>query len=446
VDVSGLFGRGADRIAAVSGALYRRVGPWFGYRGRPPECTPSVSLQASVDAGGEDPPVYAKACADGGGDIRLVNNRGYAWEFPIPDNARIARTSGRGFSETVWDEINKGYRSGWALLPGGGSVTIRGVASGERIHLQRELATLRTDALLFVLTRGRSSTLTEVTSALEAVQCAASAANRASEDDVREQVRLVLGDCGGLVDTLPEGGDPPDRPPPRTRFEWIKRQAENLGRQGATYARRAASYASLVISSTQLVGAIADAATDDTKRLAVSIGEADQVIRVDGQGHPTAVGSFDITGGDKYVSDAIADFGPPASKSGTGADDCDFAWSNPKLSIHAATFSAAPGGERCDPKVELVQQISIRAPEFRTEAGARVGMTVDELQRVEPQASTRFTGQLYDEPSAATVDSVYRLAEIDSPLGETGKLVTVAALVAGNRVVALEVTPLLGGD
>jgi hypothetical protein len=441
LDVSPLLA-GYNAATRTSKAIYRALGPWLAYRSQPPSCDiDSQNLESVTDVGGDDPPIYARTCADRGRRVlKIVNNRAHSWEFPIPEGARVARVNGRGFSDTVWDEINKAYKSGWGLLPGAGSVTLEDVDAGDEVPLERELSTLGADVSLFVLSRGKSGALKDVADAVTWMQCITSLGNRASEETGSvAAIRLLLADCGGLLD------DPGAEPPPRRPGGWGQRALENL-RRASDRVRSAAAAAASVLGATTLMAGIVDAFSEGRRRVTVSVRRADQVIRLDGSGRPVAIGRFDIAGGDKFVADFIDAYGQPASRRGTGADDCDFTWSEPAIELHAATFSASPGGERCAPEVEFVQDVVIRSPLFRTESGVRVGMSVSEMTRLVPSASTRFTGQLYREEPVARAESTYRLAEIESPLGPTGKLVTLAAHVADGRVAALEVTPLLGGD
>ena len=175
-------------------------------------------------------------------------------------------------------------------------------------------------------------------------------------------------------------------------------------------------------------------------------GSTPKTIRLNA-GKPVAIGGFDIARGDQFVSDMVKAFGQFDSQTGAGADNCTFVWSKPQMTVYAANLGAASGTTPCAPESEYVNDVVIRSPDFRTASGVRVGTTVSELQKLVPDASTKFTGQLYQGNTPTNMaDSTYRLAEIDSPIGPTGKQVTLAALVKADKVVALEVTPLLGGD
>jgi hypothetical protein len=444
LDVGPLLGKGKNAVSRTAKSIYTRLGPWLSYRGTQPTCAAeSLSLESLVGGSAADPLVYARMCDERGRQVlKIANNRAFAWEFPIPDRARIERTTGRGFSETVWDEINKAYKSGWGILPAAGTVTLTGVAVDQQIALTRELTTLVTDSLLFVLTRGKSDGLKGATTALTAVQCAVSLANRAGEGaDKYAVVKAVLADCAGLVDAVPDL-----KSKPSSSENWVKRTAQNLKRNASKVLKKAVAAASAILGAPALIVGIVDAFAQGPKEVKVSVRTRTQVIRIDSSGKPVAIGGFDIAAGDRFVSDAIRAFGKPSSTSGTGADECHAEWGQGQIELLAATYAGSPGAAHCDPAVEYVQDVLIRSPAFRTESGVHVGMSVPELMRLEPNASTRFLGDLYRSGFPGDADSTYRIAEMDTAIGTTGKLVTLAAHARGDTVVALEVTPLLGGD
>jgi hypothetical protein len=196
-----------DWLAEVQKKIVSGVGKVLGYRGSAPTCDiESSKLESEVDDRSSDPVIFARVCAPFSADeLNLANNRALMWEFPVPDDVAVERAKGRGFSETVWDEINKGYESGWAILPAAGTVTLNGVREGQRVELRRNRFTFATDALLYVLTLpvsgAKTAALKSAQGGVGFVECVQTSVDRftGGAGDKLALLRDVFKDCGGLV-------------------------------------------------------------------------------------------------------------------------------------------------------------------------------------------------------------------------------------------------------
>jgi hypothetical protein len=173
---------------------------------------------------------------------------------------------------------------------------------------------------------------------------------------------------------------------------------------------------------------------------------ADESYRLsfDAEGNPTAIGPFDIAGGDATTGEIIKDFGPPDLVS-PEADVCTLQWQD--LGLKALMVNFGSGGGECEGDGGFAQIIVIRSPLFETDEGLSVGDSESELLNLYPEATTRSIGGPANfDGSIPQSGDLYTVISAPYPIGEGGLVASLSALVESDEVTGLQVAPLLAGD
>jgi hypothetical protein len=168
-----------------------------------------------------------------------------------------------------------------------------------------------------------------------------------------------------------------------------------------------------------------------------------QKIVMGASGVAERVGGWRITSNGPTVTDAAKSFGSDFKTESNSLGGCETKWS--RAGVKAVTVAAALGaGGKCIVEGQPIFYLLITSPDFQTEQGLRVGMSEGDVTRLHPRASSeQASGQPIDDEIYPTVDNIYSLVTVPGVSASGDSAATLAALVSGGRVVALQVTTFL---
>lgn len=414
-----LASRAAAR-AETAVATLLRLG---GVRAREPRCeAPPFGYLLSGAVGSGDANALVFACLerdDTDMAVHVVNNRGIGMEYSLPGRLRVGSLTSPQLPDALMDAVRRiqGGTS-WRSISATGEVVLTGAPRELAITVEPTLRSFAFDLALFAIGRfgGKAAKAAVATNYVECVREAAHRLGKGAPQSAGAALEAALGVWRRCGDTLASVGD------------------GALSQAGA-----------LFFGGMKLGTGATDAVAEllQQQRVELRVEKAPPaVLTFAPAGAVDAVGPFSVSSGDRTIGDAVAAFGEPATIE-PGPTGCEVAW--PALGLKADAVNYGNRAAECTLEGGYVNDFVIASGLFQTEEGLRVGMTESELLARHPEASTRGGAPVFDDEPAPS-GTLYGLEHLASPISATGILLTLKALVREGRVVALEVTPLLGGD